>query len=93
MKPVEAMTVIEHTHMTPKAKHTPMDIKRRVVFVGTCTNCDHLPTRVNKLMTLMSLMVAILAGIVVYQSPELATTVQFVSDHSSVAIEALLALR
>lgn len=41
---------------------------KRFVFVPKCSNCDHVPMRINKLVAMMSVLVAILSGIVIAQS-------------------------
>ena len=46
----------------------PVEIQRRVVFVGSCSNCDHLPVRVSKLMALFTLIIAVLSGVIISQS-------------------------
>ena len=45
----------------------PHTIQKRFVFVGTCSNCEHLPMSVGSLVGLMSFLVTVLSGIVVAQ--------------------------
>ena len=40
---------------------------KRFVFVPKCSNCDHVPMRINKLVALMAVLVAVLSGMVIAQ--------------------------
>lgn len=40
---------------------------KRFVFVPKCSNCDHVPMRINKLVALMTVLVAVLSGMVIAQ--------------------------
>lgn len=41
---------------------------KRFVFVPKCSNCDHVPMRINRLVALMTVLVAVLSGLVIAQS-------------------------
>ncbi|MBI5369749.1 hypothetical protein HZA85_00955 [Candidatus Uhrbacteria bacterium] len=43
-------------------------IQKRFVFVPKCSNCDHVPMRINGLVALMTILVAMLSGMVIAQS-------------------------
>lgn len=42
--------------------------QKRFVFVPKCSNCEHVPMRINKLIALMTILVVVLSGIVIAQS-------------------------
>ncbi len=39
--------------------------RRRFVFVGSCSNCDHIPMRVGRLIALMSFLIVVLSGMLI----------------------------
>jgi hypothetical protein len=41
---------------------------RQFVFVPKCSNCDHVPMRINRLVALMTVLVVILSGMVIARS-------------------------
>lgn len=57
----KADLVSDHPLSTEKIEH-------RIVFVGTCANCEHVPMPIGHLIAVFSLMVFMLSGIVLYQS-------------------------
>ena len=46
----------------------PVEIQRKIILVGTCGNCDHMPIGVNKLVAVLSLAIAVLSGMLIYAS-------------------------
>lgn len=64
---VETAPVVTVTEKRIEGHHKPAEVHRRIVFIGTCSNCDHVPMRVNKLLALMSLIIFVLSGIVMAQ--------------------------
>lgn len=42
--------------------------EKRFVFVPSCSNCDHVPMRINRLVAMMTVLVAVLSGMVIAQS-------------------------
>ncbi len=46
----------------------PVEIQRKIILVGTCRNCDHMPMGVNKLVAVLSLAIALLSGMLIYSS-------------------------
>ena len=46
----------------------PVEIQRKIILVGTCRNCDHMPMGVNKLVAVLSLAIAVLSGMLIYSS-------------------------
>lgn len=43
-------------------------IRHRIVFVGSCKNCEHIPMKVSGLIAVMSLIIAVLSGMLLTQS-------------------------
>lgn len=41
--------------------------QKQSVFVPKCSNCDHVPMRINNLVALMTILVAVLSGMVIAQ--------------------------
>ncbi len=64
-KVVVSKTVVEK--MASPVEKIIYRFKRQFVFVPKCSNCDHVPMRINKLVALMSILVAILSGMVIAQ--------------------------
>jgi len=65
------LTLIEHDHdaLDVEQDEAPAHtFQKRLIFVGTCNNCDHLPMRINKLVALMSYLILILSSIVIAQA-------------------------
>jgi hypothetical protein len=60
------VTLIEKHFETPDKASA---VHRRVVFIGKCSNCDHVPMRVSRLLALMSLLIFVLSGIIIAQGP------------------------
>lgn len=60
--------VVTITEKRVEHAHRPVEIERRIVFIGTCSNCDHLPMRVSKLLMLMIVLVAVLSGLILSRS-------------------------
>ena len=48
--------------------HRPVEIRRKMILVGVCRNCDHMPMGVNKLVAMLSLAIAVLSGMLIYSS-------------------------
>lgn len=73
--PQPVLTLIEHQHDEDHADHLDekpiQKFEKRFIFVGTCNNCEHLPMRINKLVALMSVLVAVLSGMVIAESAPL----------------------
>jgi hypothetical protein len=46
----------------------PLEIQRKIILVGVCRNCDHMPMGVNKLVAVLSLAIAVLSGMLIYSS-------------------------
>ncbi len=70
-KEVEKKTVVKKP--TVKKASSPVEkiiyrFNRQFVFVPKCSNCDHVPMRINKLVALMTILVAVLSGMVIAQS-------------------------
>lgn len=42
--------------------------EKRFAFIPSCTNCEHVPMRINRLVALMTILVTVLSGIVIAQS-------------------------
>jgi hypothetical protein len=71
---------IEHTHK-------PTEVHRRVVFVGTCSNCDHVPLRLNKLLALFSVIIFVLSSIVLLNGSGLKLpSIEFAGDTAPIEI-------
>ncbi len=69
--PLVGMVEQIHTDINREADH-PNDhmvqkFQKRFVFVGSCSNCEHLPMSVGSLVALMFFLVATLSGIVLVQ--------------------------
>lgn len=60
--------------------------EKRFVFFPVCTNCDHVPMRINKLVALMTVLVAILSGIVIAQAQPVMVD-QVIADAVSVVMQ------
>jgi len=67
-KAIADAPVVTITEKRITRANKPVEIHRRVVFVGSCSNCDHLPVRVSKLMALFTLIIAVLSGVIISQS-------------------------
>lgn len=46
--------------------------EKRFAFIPHCSNCEHIPMRINRLVALMTILVAVLSGIVLAQQQPLA---------------------
>ena len=88
LEAVDQAPVITVTEKRIKHKHKPVEVHRRIVFVGTCANCDHVPMRVSKLLALMSLIVFVLSSIIIAQGPlPNIPTIQFANDDAPILIQ------
>ncbi|PJA45448.1 hypothetical protein CO174_03005 [Candidatus Uhrbacteria bacterium CG_4_9_14_3_um_filter_50_9] len=80
--PVVTMTEerIEHAHK-------PTEVHRRIVFVGTCSNCDHVPMRVNRLLAMFSVIIFVLSAMVLLNSSGLGLpSIEFAGDVAPIEI-------
>lgn len=63
------------------------EVHRRIVFVGTCSNCDHVPVRVNKLLALLSVIIFALSAIVILEGAGLGLpSIEFAGDIAPIEI-------
>ncbi len=62
--PIVSVTESKVTH-----EPVPVEVHRKIVYIGTCRNCDHIPMRAEKLVAVLSIMIAILSGIVILGAP------------------------
>lgn len=56
--------------------------QKHFVFIPKCSNCEHVPMRINKLVALMAVLVGLLSGMVIAQADpinlnELLTEIEF----------------
>lgn len=63
---VPVATIVEKT--VDPVSHKPKELHRKILFIGTCKNCDHVPMGVNKLVAVLSVTIAILSGLLISQS-------------------------
>ncbi|HAU66252.1 MAG: NAD-dependent DNA ligase LigA [Candidatus Uhrbacteria bacterium GW2011_GWF2_39_13] len=62
---VPSVAILENeVHHANKA----VEIQRKIILVGICRNCDHMPMGVNKLVAVLSLAIAVLSGMLIYSS-------------------------
>lgn len=83
-KPTSMLAVMVHEHEHEDdhdhdALNTPVEkiihrFEKRFVFVPSCSNCDHVPMRINRLVALMTVLVAVLSGMVIAQSQSIDLT-------------------
>lgn len=72
-KSAHMLSVVVHEHDEQDASVlAPVEriihrFEKRFVFVPSCTNCEHIPMRINRLVALMTVLVAVLSGIVISQ--------------------------
>lgn len=45
-----------------------VEVHHKVVFLGSCKNCEHMPMGVNKLIGILSISIAILSGLLISTS-------------------------
>ncbi|NQV89822.1 hypothetical protein HQ487_00270 [Candidatus Uhrbacteria bacterium] len=57
---VPVVTIIEKSAPGSRSK---LEVHHKIVFLGTCRNCDHMPMGVNKLIGVLSISIAILSGL------------------------------
>ncbi|MBM5789564.1 hypothetical protein FJZ23_00505 [Candidatus Parcubacteria bacterium] len=88
--PVLAVMVHEHEEtQEQEAPITPVEkiihrFEKRFVFVPSCHNCEHMPMRINRLVALMTVLVAVLSGLVIAQTQSVdLTQLLFALAHSS----------
>lgn len=62
---VPVVTVIEKE---AQGAHGPVEVHHEHVFIGTCRNCDHMPMDVNKLVAILSIVIAILSVLLISTS-------------------------
>ena len=60
----------------------PVEIQRKIILVGTCRNCDHMPMGVNKLVAVLSLAIALLSGMLIYSSSPMQFRIPSISMNS-----------
>jgi hypothetical protein len=63
--PMPAVTIIEEDIIQPKKD---LEVHRKMMVVNTCENCEHMPLRVNHLVGIMALAIAVLSGMLIYTS-------------------------
>jgi hypothetical protein len=61
--------IVTVTESKVTKKPVPVEVHRKIVYIGTCRNCDHLPVRVNNLVAVLSVLVAILSAVVIFGGP------------------------
>lgn len=66
MAAMDAPVLMEETEVH-KPNHT-VEIHRKFVLVGVCSNCHHMPMRANKLVALLSLALLILSGMIIFDT-------------------------
>lgn len=66
---VEEAPVVTITETQIMQTNKPVEVYRKVVFVGHCTNCEHLPVRVSKLLAVFCILIAVLSGIIISKIP------------------------
>jgi len=87
IKAVEHAPMVTVTEKRIEHANKPVEVHRRVVFVGTCANCDHVPMRVGKMLALMSLIIFVLSGIIIVQAPGLELpSIQFAGADAPIEI-------
>lgn len=59
------MMIIEEDIKQPKKD---LEVHRKVMVVNACDNCDHMPLRVNHLVGIMGVAIAVLSGMLLYTS-------------------------
>jgi hypothetical protein len=62
---IDQAPIVTITETQVKRPNKVVEVEKRIVFVGTCANCDHLPMRVNELLGVVVVIVAILAGMLI----------------------------
>lgn len=71
-----AVTITEdeiHEH------NKPLEIHRKIVLTGVCTNCEHIPMNVSKLVTILSVVIIILSCVIIFSANPLDIDLKFVS--------------
>ncbi|NQV88819.1 MAG: hypothetical protein HQ488_00660 [Parcubacteria group bacterium] len=64
---------VSETKLTSNDK--PVEVLRKIVYIGTCRNCDHMPMKVGKLVGVLSFVIAILSVVVIFGGPSLDTAI------------------
>ena len=80
VKKTTKKVVMTHLHEEDETSQlAPMEkiihrFEKRFVFVPLCSNCDHVPMRVNRLVALMTVLVVVLSGIIITQAQSIDLT-------------------
>ncbi len=61
--------IVTVTESKVTQKPVPVEVHRKIVYIGACRNCDHMPMRVEKLVAVLSILIAILSAVVIFGGP------------------------
>jgi hypothetical protein len=85
--PISKMPVIAVIEEDIKAPKQHVQIHRKMVLFGSCANCEHMPMKVNKLVGVLSIAIAILSGMLLYTSSPVSFDLPFSFNDVTSAVQ------